>query len=404
MFSRISFGLVAAVCSMAVMVQSPSSAKAAPVAYAFVSTAGPSQCTQTTCGPTGPFNVYSVSVSSSGSLTQAGVTTSPMPIYHLSVTKSFLFGIDSASNIYSYSISSTGALKLVATTHTGKYVSSFYPAHSSTLLQVDETGRTLYSLIPTSQNDRVLASFKIESNGELQFLGTSQADPNAFSQIRFVENNQFALMDGCYNTAPGASFTTDSNDINDIVTYKRESNGFLTYVGTSHDTPAAKSPYEYCAGPNATDPTDHMAILFSIFNPPGDDIEPGFPLGTYTVNSNGEPSTSSSDENMPVANFGNLNQITIDPTGKLLAIGGGTATQFFHFNGAGPITKYSGGINLGDTPLEALAWDTSSHFFALSQDAIRIFDVTPKSYTKLKSWDIPDGSKNFGYSMIVLSK
>lgn len=397
MLSRISFWLAAAVCTMAVPALSSASASAAPVSYVFFSAIG-------TDYPNGPNNVYSLAVSSEGSFKLAGMASAPGPIYHLSVTKKFLFGIDGASNIYTYSISSTGALKLVATTNAGKHVPGFAQRYSSDLLQVDETGSTIYCLIPTSQTSDLLASFKIESSGELEFLGTSYADPNAFSQIRFVQNNKFALINGCYNTAAGASFVTDSNDVNDIVTYKRESNGYLSYIGTSNETPTAQSPYEYCAGLNASDPTEHLAVVFGIFNPPGDDeASPPFALGTYTVNSKGEPSTTSDYENMATTDI-DPNAISIDPTGKLLALGGQEAIQFFHFNGGSPITSYSGKIDVPNYLVQALGWDKSSHFFLLTGDAVEAYKVTPTSYTKLDPWEIPNlGTTSTPYSMIVLT-
>jgi len=40
-----------------------------------------------------------------------GSAPSQNAIYHLSVSKKFLFGIDIESNIYAYSIASNGALK-----------------------------------------------------------------------------------------------------------------------------------------------------------------------------------------------------------------------------------------------------------------------------------------------------
>jgi hypothetical protein len=397
MLSRIRVCLIAAVSTVSVMAQFPPSAHAAPVAYAFIATVGENQ-------NSGPNNVYALAVSSDGSLTEVGTASTPTPNYHLSVTKNFLFGIDQASNIYTYSISSTGALKLVATTNAGNSVPGFDSMYSTPVLQVDEAGSTVYAFIPTSQTDWLLASFKIESSGELQFLGTAYADPNAISQIRFVQNGQFALTDGCYNTAAGASFTTDS-DVNDIVTYKRESNGFLTYVGTSHDTPPAQSPYEYCAaGVNASDPTDHIATVFSIFNPPGDDVmSPPFALGTYTVNSSGTPSTTSDYENMPTANLGEgVDAMSIDPTGKLLAAGGNSGLQLFHFNGASPITSYSGVLQSGNF-VRALCWDKSGQLFVLQGESVDIYNVTPTSYTKLKPWTLKNPTGTTPYSMIVLT-
>jgi hypothetical protein len=400
MLSKISVGLAAAVCALALPVPSSAAAKAAPVSYVFFSTIG-------TNYTKGPNHVYALAVSADGSMTQVGSVSAPAPIFHLSVTKKFLFGIDKATNIYTYSISSTGALKLVATTHAGKYVSGFDAQFSNEALQVDGTGSTVYCLIPVnrtgdpSQTEYRVASFKIESNGDLQFLGTSYADPNAGSQIRFVQNNQFALIDGCYNTAAGASFVTDSNDINDIVTYKRESNGFLTYTGISHDTPTAKSPYEYCAGTNASDPSNHLAINFGVFNPPGDDVAPGSPIGTYTVNSKGEPSTTSDYENMPNTGVMYPYWMSIDPTGKLLVIGGDTEFQLFHFNGASPVTRYSAVMDQNEG-VKAFGWDKSSHLFLLSSNSVDIYNITPKSYAKLKSWQIPNqGTTSTAYNMIV---
>ncbi|HEY1768326.1 MAG TPA: hypothetical protein VGG26_11750 [Terracidiphilus sp.] len=380
---RFAVCLTAALCVTAALV-SPSTASAAtaPAAYAFVSTANPN-------------DVYTLAVSPTGSFTHVGTASSPTAIYHLSVTKHFLFGIDNLSNIYTYSISSTGALKLVATTHAGKYVSGFSSQYSAAIIQVDETGTTLYTLTGSSQTDWFLESFKIESNGDLQFLGSSYADPNALNQIRFVQGGQYALTDGCYNTAAGASFVTDSDDVNDIVTYKHESNGFLTYVGTSNDTPTAQSPYEYCAGLNASDSTDHVAVGFTIFNPPGDNIEPGMALGTYTVNTSGTPGTTSDYENMPVTSGFDPYVMSIDPTGRLLAVGGTGAFQLYHFNGANPVMQYSGVIKTNDL-IRSIAWDKSSHMYLLTDHSVDIYNISTTSYTELKPWEFTGP-----YSMIV---
>jgi hypothetical protein len=384
MLSRINLCLVAALTIVAAVAQTLPSANAAPVAYAFVSTGNPN-------------NVYTLAVSSSGSFTHMGTATSPTTIYHLSATSKFVFGIDDASNIYTYSIGSTGALKLVATTNAGKYVSGFSSADSVAVIQLDETGSTLYTMVGTSATNWYMESFKIESNGALQFLGTAFADPNALSQIRFVQNGQLALTAGCYNTAAGASFVTDSDDVNDLVMYKRESSGLLTYVGTSHNTPVAQSPYEYCAGLPASDSDNHLAVGFTIFNPPGDDGEPGLALGTYTVSSTGTPSTTSDYENMPVTSVWAPEVVSIDPTGKLLAVGGDGNFEVFHLNGANPITTYTGLVNSNNSE-RTIAWDKNSHMYLLTSHSVDIYDITPASYTELKPWEFTDP-----YSMIVLS-
>lgn len=381
MLTRLNVCLVAALALMAAVAQTSTSANAAPVAYLFASSDNPD-------------TIQSLAVSSDGSFTHVSTVSTPTSIYHLSVTKQFLFGIDTASNIYTYSISSTGTLKLVATTNAGKYVSGYTSPYSIALTQIDPAGATIYTMVGTSQTNWYLESFKIESNGELQFLGSSYADPNALNQIRFVQNGQYAFTDGCYNTAAGASFTTDSNDISDLVEYQHESDGFLGYLATSNDPPTAKGGYEYCAGVNAVDPTDHVAIAFTIFNPSGDDVEPGTPLGVYTVT--GTPTTTSTYENMPVTSVP-VGTMSIDPTGSILAVGGQGGFQLYHFNGANPITQFSEQIETNDL-IRNIGWDKGGHMYLLTDHSIDIYNVNSTSYTELKPWEL-----TAPLGMIVLS-
>jgi hypothetical protein len=378
---RLFVSLTAAFATAAIVVQGSTPANAAPVAYAFVSTASPN-------------NVETLAVSSSGSFTHVGTASSPTTIYHMSTNGKFVFGIDDASNIYTYSIGPTGALTLVATTNAGEYVSGFSSAYSIPLTQVDPQGATIYTMVGTSQTDWFLESFKIESNGMLQFLGKTYADPNALNQIRFVQNGVYAFTDGCYNTAPGASFTTDSNDISDLVVYERGSTGLLSYLATSNDPPTSEGGEDYCAGANANDPTDHVAVAFTTFYPAGDDIVGGTSLGTYTVQ--GTPTTTSNYDNMPITSV-TASAMSIDPTGKLLAVVGAGAFDVFHFNGANPITKYTGEIKTSGAN-RFVAWDKSSHMYMLTDHSVDIYNATPTTFTELKPWEF-----TAPYGMIVLS-
>jgi len=178
------------------------------------------------------------------------------------------------------------------------------------------------------------------------------------------------------------------------VVYERESNGFLSYLATSNDPPAAQDGYEYCAGLNASDPTDHVAIGFTIFYPAGDEEEPGMALGTYTVQ--GTPTTTSDYENMPVTSV-DASAMGIDPTGKLLAVVGAGGFEVFHFNGADPITTYTGEIKTNDAD-RFVAWDKNSHMYILTDHSVDIYNITPTSYSELKPWEF-----TAPYGMIVLS-
>jgi hypothetical protein len=84
----------------------------------------------------------------------------------------------------------------------------------------------------------------------------------------------------------------------------------------------------------------------------------------------------------------------MSPSGKLLAAvgnqgffpGGGGSTpdgiQIFHFNGAEPITRFSGVLTA--TSIDWTRWDKSNHLYAFSSDATKLFvyTVTPTKITE----------------------
>jgi hypothetical protein len=65
------------------------------------------------------------------------------------------------------------------------------------------------------------------------------------------------------------------------------------------------------------------------------------------------------------------------PSGKLLAVGGSTGLQVFHFNGASPITHYTGLIT--SSYIDEIRRDNANHRYAISQTAKKlwVFTVTP---------------------------
>jgi hypothetical protein len=67
----------------------------------------------------------------------------------------------------------------------------------------------------------------------------------------------------------------------------------------------------------------------------------------------------------------------MSPSGKLLAVAGSAGLQLFHFNGASPITKYTGLLVSG--PVSMAYWDNSNHLYALSGSKLYVFNATPTS-------------------------
>jgi outer membrane protein assembly factor BamB len=70
----------------------------------------------------------------------------------------------------------------------------------------------------------------------------------------------------------------------------------------------------------------------------------------------------------------------MSPSGKLLAIAGQEGLEIFHFNGADPITKYTG--LLTTDPVSQMFWDNSNHLYAISPTTgkLRVYTNTPTSF------------------------
>jgi hypothetical protein len=83
---------------------------------------------------------------------------------------------------------------------------------------------------------------------------------------------------------------------------------------------------------------------------------------------------------------GNPNSYVIDyrmsPSGKYLAVAGTSGLQVFHFNGAAPITKYTGLIVKDQ--VDQVFWDNSNHLYAIGYSAQKlwVFTVTSSSVTQ----------------------
>src|ERR1035441_6562125 len=79
---------------------------------------------------------------------------------------------------------------------------------------------------------------------------------------------------------------------------------------------------------------------------------------------------------------GTIIDINMSPSGKLLAVGGSKGLQVFHFNGASPLTHFTGLLTSED--IEQVGWDNSNHLYALSvtHGKLFVFTVTPSSVSQ----------------------
>jgi len=351
---------------------------AGPVAYVYV---------------TRPTHLDAFAVSSSGKLTPVpGSPFSGIALYHLSVTKKFLFGgSDDHIHINSYSIASNGAVKKVSSVNALNYV----PTGCCRLPQrLDASGTTLYNLTDDG-GDQAIENFHIASDGHLQFIGNESSNGGGTNyepgMISILGNNKFAYSTGCDEDVTTEQLTRG---------FRRESSGLLQRFPPTIDLPTAKAGDIYCPYALASDPSNHLAFVLRQLHLDVDEGEPdgSFVLASYTSDSNGNLTTQSTKATMPVLASDFLN-LSISPSAKLVAAGGDGGFQVFHFNGSAPITKYTGVFHSSENFLE-FGWDKSNHLFALSQNALHVYSATSTSVKELPGspYSIPQAS-----SVIVLS-
>lgn len=332
------------------------------------------------------------SASSTGVLTHLQDVTTKVLIVHLSVNKSFLFGIDYGSGISRFSIGADGRLTPLGYTDATAYVPDY--CFASGLLQIDESGSDLHTFMSDCRQNTFLVSFKILPTGDLLFLNRAPADPWASSQLRFTQGNRFAYQTGCKVQVDQqdqiASATPHTAE------WRRETTGAMTYLGTLDDVPENKSPARYCPVDLANDPTDHL--LFGYMTEFG---APAPNLGVYTADDQGNLSTTNTYKNMTWSET-DTSEMSISPTGKLAALGGtdGSGYQFFHFNGANPPTKFTGVYDAGSRIWE-FGWDKSDHVYVLSENSLIVWNLTPTSYKQIPDSTYPLKEAS---SLIVLSR
>jgi hypothetical protein len=128
----------------------------------------------------------------------------------------------------------------------------------------------------------------------------------------------------------------------------------------------------------AADPTNHVAFLMQPANPPG--CAPGpLQLANYTADASGNLSTTNTYADMPATSIVNFSDMKMSPSGKLLAVAGNEGLQIFHFNGAKPVTQFTGLVT--SDPITQMFWDNDNHLYAISASSakLHIFTATPST-------------------------
>jgi len=358
----LSVSLIALLCAGSAVAQETAvplapPSKNSPVAYVYVSNTVTSRNYQ--------INAYAAAAN--GALTPVAGSPFPSNGDDLAVNNQWLFSTDTV-DIFSYSIAANGALKHVATINAQHYNNDGTGGPIS--LFFDRTGAVLYDEdIYGNASNNTYQFFNIDqANGSLSYIGATGAATAAFlTPLTFIGNNQYAYGASCIY------------GFEDIYGFNRLSDGRLTDLNISPPIPAAPNG-AYCPYFEAADAGNDVAISLT----PNNDLQNVGPaqLAVYTADADGNLTTNSTWETMPVVAVGNVNYLQASPAGNLLAVGGQNGLQVFHFNGANPITKYTG--LLTSDPIFQTFWDNANHLYAISpaNSLLYVFNVTPTTVTK----------------------
>lgn len=334
---------------------------ASPVAYVYVSTNPSSNV----------FKIEAFAAATNGALTSVPGSPFTADVQYMALNGKWLFGTNGI-NIDSFSIASDGALNQVSTINAQAH--NPYGSGGPGNLFLDHTGSTLYDgdIYAYGTGDNAYQFFTIDnSTGQLNYLGIA---PNGGSTefgevLSFTGGNVYAYSSSCYHFTP------------EIYGFKRNSDQTLSFLSNNASMPTAKPGDFYCPYLAAADPTNHVAVSVQQYT--GNWGQIGLPqLATYTVDTSGNMTTTSTYSNMPTTAVASIYDIWMAPSGKLLAVGGTTGLQVFHFNGASPITHYTS--LLTKDSIDQLFWDNANHLYAISRAAgkLYVFTVTPTSVSQ----------------------
>jgi hypothetical protein len=325
-----------------------------PVAYIYVSSSA---------------GIQAYDAASNGKLTHISGSPFSGDVSYLAGNGKYLFASTANTNdIDSYAIESNGALRYVSSVNA---VSVDGGCGNANNINLDHTGSTLYdfAVFGSQCSNNTYETFKINnSTGKLEFIGDAGSTEAIEGYLSFLSNDKYGYVADCYHF--------DGT----ILGFRRNSNGSLTVLNFNIPFPSASSG-GYCGLGQATDPAGHVAVAMQAFDDPGS-ATTGIQLGTYTAASYGNLSTTSTQHNMPTIAVGNPNALNMAPSGKLLAVAGSSGLQVFHFNGASPITRYTG--RLITSQVDQIFWDNNNHLYAISSEANKlwVFTITPTGYTE----------------------
>jgi hypothetical protein len=283
-------------------------------------------------------------------------------------------------NIDTWQIGPNGALTYVTSTPCVQTGNSCVFVRN---LFFDLTGSDLYVMDGDENTNDDTASFAVdESSGALNYLGdvVTGSFPGDRTGTFFIGDNVYAYStdeEGCMY--PG------------IFGYQRESSGLLDLINIKFNLPTPPPGVAlYYPDLLVADSNSNLAFLEQPTNAPQCAAGP-LQIAVYTAAANGNIHTNSTYKNMPATLIQNPFDMKMSPSGELLAVAGQEGLQVFHFNGANPVTHYTGLVV--NEPIIQMFWDNSNHLYAISSAGkLYVGTITPTKIAMAPGspYSIPD--------------
>ncbi|MGH9501194.1 MAG: hypothetical protein ACRD3L_18795 [Terriglobales bacterium] len=328
-----------------------------PVAYVYVSSSP---------GNGEPNVIFGYSASANGALTPISGSPFAENADSMAVNGKYLMAVNNSAPpiIDTLQIGPDGALSYVTSTPCSQ------PDHTCLgmfNLFFDHTGSDLYEMDEDDDTNDTTASFAVDnSSGALNYLGdtVTGAFPGDYAGTFFIGDNVYAYsVDQSACMYPG------------FYGFQRENSGLLSLINMQFDVPKPPPGVRvYYPDLTVADPNNNLAFLEQPANPPG--CAPGpLQIAVYTADANGNIHTKNTYKNMPATMIKSPYDMKMSPSGQLLVVAGHEGLQVFHFNGANPVTHYTG--LLTKDPIYQMFWDNANHLYAISGSKLYVGTITP---------------------------
>ncbi len=335
-------------------------AGSSPVAFVYVSS-----------NPSGSnYEINAYAAAPTGKLTTISGSPFSADVQYMAVNGKYLFGTNGIE-IDSFAIASNGALTFAASVNAQQLNQDDCGGPGQIFL--DHTGETLYDMdyLGNICANNPYQSFGVNNAvGSLTYLGvTAAASPQFETPLSFIADNNYAYGSSCYH------FNSE------IYGFARNSDQTLTMLNNNPAMPEAQTGDFFCPYLAAADPTGHLVITVQELN--GNWTAIGLPqLAVYTADSSGNLTTTSTYANMPKMAVGSVINLSMAPSGKLLAVSGTSGMQVFHVDGANPLTHFTTLITTEQ--VFEMFWDNDNHLYAISNaDHLFVYTVTPTKISQV---------------------